>query len=260
MIDERLAKGYARQMLREIRPLATATGKAIDKLYDNYSYNRKGQTRAIMRLSKKHKVIAFSTREDNDGTTNIIYWSNSFHTVENTEYREDDSLVTLSAVLESTRNGKTFNGNIMGPFSLCTHAIRRWIERDLTLPEYDLGQWLSHLKPIIISAIMLTRAAYDSKDLTTYLHRPVALPTLGGLFVGFMVGAGQDREDGGRTLQLQIAVRSFYGQHELDEDLQQLHARLLDDYEKPIAAHEDYGWDRLWQGQKSALLDAICRP
>jgi len=259
MIDERLARGYARQMLRDIKPPATATGKAIDKLYENYSHNRKGQARALRRLSKKHKVIALTSHNDK-GTANITHWSNSFHIVENTEYKEDDSLVTLSAVLESTRNGKTFNSNIIGPFTLCTHAIRRWIERDLTLPEYELGQWLSHLKPIIIPAFSLIRAAYDSKDLTTYLHRPVALPTTGGLFVGFIVGAGQNREDGGRDLYLQIAVRSFYGQLELDEDLQKLHNRLLDDYENPIAAHENYGWDRLWQGQRSALLEAICRP
>ena len=92
-------------------------------------------------------------------------------------------------------------------------------------------------------------------DLTTYLHRPVALPTLGGLFVGFIISAGDESGDS----YFQIAVRSFYGQHELDEDLQKLHTRLVDDCEKPIAAHENYGWDRLWQGQRSSLLEAICR-
>ena len=80
MIDERLAKRYARQMLRDIKLPTIATNRAIDKLYDNYSHNRKGQARAISRLSKKHKVIALTTHNDN-GTANIIRWSNSFHIV-----------------------------------------------------------------------------------------------------------------------------------------------------------------------------------
>ena len=255
MIDERLARGYARQMLRDIKPLATATNKAIDKLYENYSRNRKGQARAIMRLSKKHKTTISSIIPQwhgNSSTANIIYWYCMSGGVENTDYVDKDSLVLLVANFESTRNKRTLN-NTMGPVGLCTHAIRRWIERDLTLPEYDLGQWLSHLKPIIIPAFVLIREAYDSKDLTTYLHRPVALPTLGGLFVGFIISAGDESGDS----YFQIAVRSFYGQHELDEDLQKLHTRLLNDYEETVVAHEAYGWDRLWQGQKPSLLEAL---
>ena len=111
MIDERLAKGYARQMLRDIKLPARATGKAIDKLYSNYGYTRKGHARAISRLSKKHKVIALTTHNDK-GTANIIYWSNSTYIVENTEYKEDDVLVTLLAILESTRKSKTLKNNI----------------------------------------------------------------------------------------------------------------------------------------------------
>ena len=245
-------------MLRDIKPPAQATDKAIDRLYDNYSRNHKGQARAIMRLSKKHKTIIASTHRDK-GITEVIYWSNASYIVENTKYMDEDSLVTFIASLESTRKGKELTKNIIGPVNLCTHAIRRWIERDLTLPEYDLWQWVNLLTPIIIPAFVLNRAACDSKDLATYLHRPVALPTLGGLFVGFIVDADIEREVGGRASQFQIAVRSFYGQHELDEDLQKLHTRLLDDCENPIAAHENYGWDRLWQGQRSSLLEAICR-
>ena len=145
MIDERLARGYARQMLRDIKPLATATNKAIDKLYENYSRNRKGQARAIMRLAKKHKTTISSIIPQwhgNSSTANIIYWYCMSGGVENTDYVDKDSLVLLVANFESTRNKRTLN-NTMGPVGLCTHAIRRWIERDLTLPEYDLGQWLS---------------------------------------------------------------------------------------------------------------------
>ena len=49
----------------------------------------------------------------------------------------------------------------------------------------------------------------------------------------------------------------IYGQHELDEDLQRFHAKLLDDSEETIAAHEAYGWDRLWRGQEPSLLKAL---
>ena len=256
MIDERLAKGYARQMLRDIKPPAKATGKAIDRLYDNYSRNRKGQARAIKRLSKKHEAVISSTTPRGDrGTAKIIYWSDASYTVESSDYQDKDSLDLVMVTFESTRNGKTFN-NIMGPVSLCTHAIRRWIERDLALPKYDLWQWLSHLRPIIIPAFLLNRVAHDNQDLS-YLYRPVALPTFGGLFVGFIVTKGQDLEDGGCVRYFHIALRSFYGQLELDEDLQRFHAKLLDDGEETIAAHEEYGWDRLWQGQESALLEAM---
>ena len=190
MIDERLAKGFARQMLRDIKPPAQATDKAIDRLYDNYSRNHKGQARAIMRLSKKHKTIIASTHRDK-GITEVIYWSNASYIVENTKYMDEDSLVTFMAILKSTRNEKNLAKNIIGPVNLCTHAIRRWIERDLTLPEYDLWRWVNHLTPIIIPAFVLIRAARDNQD---YLHRPVALPTLGGLFVGFIVVADIERE------------------------------------------------------------------
>ena len=111
-------------------------------------------------------------------------------------------------------------------------------------------------------AFILRWAADDSEDLDQYLYRPVALPTWNGLFVSFLVLANGPACD----LQWQAAARSFYGPHELDDDLQRLHARLLDvaqgeisttGEEEVIAAHETYGWDRLWSGQESALLQVL---
>jgi len=127
MIDERLARGYARQMLRDIKPPAQATIKSIEKLYDNYSHNRRGQERGLMRLSKKHRAIISSIIPQWYGsrsTANIIYWTCMSGSVENTNYMDKDSLVPLVATFESTRNGKTFN-NTMGPVGLCNHAICR---------------------------------------------------------------------------------------------------------------------------------------
>lgn len=46
MIDEKLARGYARQLLRDIEQPAIEAAKAIDNLYETYTPNRKGQCAA----------------------------------------------------------------------------------------------------------------------------------------------------------------------------------------------------------------------
>ena len=264
MIDEKLARGYARQFLRDIEQPAVAAAKAIDKLYENFTPNRKGQMRQLTRLQKSHKNIItdiIPVRKGGKSDTVILYWSRMSFDVNETDYAEANTLSSIITVLHTTRRAIDILTSC-GPLSLSHHALQRWIERDNTLPNYDMTSWLQHLQPALNIAFILRWAADDSEDLDQYLYRPVALPTWNGLFVSFLVLANGPAGD----LQWQAAARSFYGPHELDDDLQRLHARLLDvaqgeisttGEEEVIAAHETYGWDRLWSGQESALLKAL---
>jgi len=254
MIDERLARGLTRRLLRDLAQPIDRLERDVDRLWGRPPTNATAQRRAVRRLGRRHAPVALGGRATRDGGRHLLvlpHWTLSDLATADEGYVEP-VLATSTAALDVDRQ-QIEAQDLPGPVSLAHHAIRRMVERDQTLPAYSWRSWLEHLAPAVLVAGHLRNAADDAD----WLGRPVALPTAGGLFVCFMIGA---RSDAAHGACFEISAHSFYGPHELDPAHQALQAALLAARtpEALVAAHEAYGpgWRALWNGAAPKLLRA----
>ena len=249
-MDEKLAKGLTKRFLNELLPPMEALYRDIDNLCASPPSNQKNQRRTLQRLEKKHSpLLTIGSVHRSGGQRSLVfpYWMCIDIAASGADYVEKHVLSTEIMRLCVARKGVDMEV-IAGPLILTRHALQRMAERDLRLPTYSWKAWLRHLQPAFQTALLITYSADPS-----WAHRPIALPTRGGLFVAFLVG--QTRETTGRHTLI-ASCHSFYGQHELNVPQQKLHADFLvaKDEGDMIAIHEAYGWDKLWAGTRPKLL------
>jgi len=246
MVDEKLAKGLARRFLHDLGNRLPGAIDDLDALIEKAPRNLKGMRRRIDRLERRHHPVVgpiLCTREAGAVRAIVPYWRLAGLAVVGGDYKQSGSLTSAGAIVEVSRGGVETR-SIDGPVMVHQHALGRLIERDTALPPYDLAAWLQHLTPALMIAIGLSKHAIADHD-----QRAVALPTRGGLFVGFLLKVGG----------WCVSCHSFLGFHELGEPEQRLHADLLaaceaDDIAAVMAIHDAHR--PLWLGERPMLLRA----
>lgn len=250
-MDEKLARGYARRLVNEVRrPSAEFYKKVTTYCRASKSISEKGSYRQFRKLTKENNPvvsIALMKRMKGKVTTHIVMWGCG--ETETEGYFEDNSLMTATLIHKVTRQGAEFK-TFGGPLSISIHALARMIERDQTLPDYNLKMWLDHLTEATNVALVFTQAVPEDFQSIASL----ALPTKGGLFVSFLVPVNFYG-----NFSYEISARTFLGQHEMNEEEQLLHHKLLNthDPEEFAGAHEEYGVEKLWRGKRPALIEKL---
>jgi hypothetical protein len=246
MTDEKLARGLGKRFLNELGTRLPAATEDLDELIERAPRNIKGMKRRIARLERRHRPLIgpiLCKREAGTTRTIVPCWRISGLAVVGGDYEESGSLISSAAIVEVDRTGVGVR-HVDGPVVIHRHALRRLIERDLTLPPYSFESWLAHLNPALTIAIGLAKLAEPDRN-----QQPIALPTRGGLFIAFLL-----RVERGWC----ASCHSFVGQHELGEPEQHLHADLLaacpDDFDMAMALHDAHG--PLWTGERPMLLRA----
>ena len=231
-MDDRLAKGLSRRLHDEsFKQVHTFLDIYLKKhLLNKFPTNYRSCQRFVSRMVKKFPHLIHHVAVEKVPGGYLLSLQHLDHASLGVKKADEPLYKLLRSSTETLRykKGRQPQFDFKDSMSITHHAVARWIERDRTLPKYNTNEYLVCLKlPAIQSRMTLDVLEQIHKE--KQLIHPIGIATRGGLFLGYTEYFNATTESGGvyRELQRTMMLHTFYGQHEMDVELQAFHQDLL---------------------------------